>query len=568
MTHDVPSPAPAESAVVASLRRVAIASFFALVASVCWFEIVDWDFWWHLATGKWIVSTRSIPTHDMFSYVAEGRPWVDSHWLFQILLYGAYAVLGIPNLILLRLPIVGLTFVLLFLTVYRKEYFWISIAVCTLALLVSLQRFLLRPEIFSLMFLAAFFYFAENFSKHPRTSIAMIAVCQLVWTNMHGLHAMGIGFLAAYLAGDLLQDWLRRIGIGIPATGVTAREWRAKAILVMVTGLMILLNANGRAGILYPTTVYSELQSKPGIFSQLGELASPFAGPWPEFPSAQSFYLLFVGVSCAALLLQWRRVRLAHVLPYLAFLYLSTLALRNMSLFAVVAVPVTIRNLYGIADSAGSFHVRSKHAIGSFALPALVLLSMIGSIVCVQNDRLYQSMGLLRRFGTGVSDWFPRQAVEYLERRGIQGRIFNNPEIGGYLIWQLYPRHQVALDGRWEVYGDPELVRRLNDPRHFEPFLSTYRVEAILLHKDSTQLRSLGPWLRRQRNWRKVLETRNAVVFERTSLEHGGADAFALPRVALRGGSCGTGRSEERVAGPATATPSFPAATARECATR
>ncbi len=521
MTQDLAASAPAESARAARLRRVSIASFFALVASVCWFEIVDWDFWWHLAAGRWIASTRSLPTVDVFSYLAEGRPWVDSQWLFQLVLYGAHELLGIPHLILLRVPVVGLTFALLFLTVYRREYFWISIAVCTLALLVSLQRFLLRPEMFSLLFLAAFFYFAEHFSKHPRRSTAAIAGCQLAWTNMHGLHALGLVFLAAYLGGELLQERLRRLGVGLPATGVTAREGRAKALLLLAAGLASLLNANGRAGILYPYTLYAELESKPGVFRQLGELASPFAGPWPGFPSAQWLYLLLVGISLAALLLQARQLRLAHLLPYLAFLYLSTLALRNMSLFAVVAVPVTLRALYGIADAAGRFRLRSGAALGSAALPLLVLAAMLGLIACVASDRLYQSMGLLRRFGAGVSDWFPREAAEYLERRDLEGRIFNNPEIGGYLIWQLYPRHQVALDGRWEVYGDPALVRRLNDPRHFEAFAAEYGVEAILLHKSSTQLRSLGPWLRRQREWRRALETRNAVVFERSALARG-----------------------------------------------
>jgi hypothetical protein len=36
---------------------------------------------------------------------------------------------------------------------------------------------------------------------------------------------------------------------------------------------------------------------------------------------------------------------------HLVFLYLSTLALRNMALFAVVATPITIGNLHGMLDS-------------------------------------------------------------------------------------------------------------------------------------------------------------------------------------------------------------------------
>ena len=79
------------------LRRLAILSFFAVVAFLCWFKVISVDFGWHLKAGEHIVSTRSIPRHDIFSYVAEGNPWVDSHWLFQVVLYGWYAAGGLTS---------------------------------------------------------------------------------------------------------------------------------------------------------------------------------------------------------------------------------------------------------------------------------------------------------------------------------------------------------------------------------------------------------------------------------------------------------------------------------------
>ena len=57
-----------------SLRTVAIASFFLSVTALCAFEILSVDFGWHIKTGELIWATKSIPTHDVFSYIAEGRP--------------------------------------------------------------------------------------------------------------------------------------------------------------------------------------------------------------------------------------------------------------------------------------------------------------------------------------------------------------------------------------------------------------------------------------------------------------------------------------------------------------
>src|SRR5262245_45715213 len=38
---------------------------------------------WHLATGRYILATHSIPHHDIFSFTASGRPWVTYYWLFD-----------------------------------------------------------------------------------------------------------------------------------------------------------------------------------------------------------------------------------------------------------------------------------------------------------------------------------------------------------------------------------------------------------------------------------------------------------------------------------------------------
>jgi hypothetical protein len=509
-------PDSTQSGLAIALRRAAIAAVFSQVASTCWFEIVDWDFWWHLKSGEWIAQHGAIPTRDPFSYVAEGNPWIDSHWLFQLILYCAYSISGIPGVIWLRFPVVLATFALLFRTIYRREHFAISIGVCALALLVCLQRFLLRPEVFSLLFLAAFIYFTERWREHPRVSVAAVALCQLAWTNLHGMHLLGIAFLGAYLAGEGIQLAAARRGFAVADPGLDAREWRQKLGLLAAALSMLVPNANGLAGMLYPFTLLAELRGKPGVFAELGELASPFAGGWPSLGSTRSYYFALSAVAFASVIWQWRRLRLAHLLPLLGFFYLSTLALRNMSLFAIVAAPIAIHSLHGVAASLAAAGVASRLRPRGVAA-ALVLVAMLGAIASVAGGRLYAAMGLTRRFGPGVSPWFPEAAVDYLLRREIRGRIFNNPEIGGYLIWRLYPRYQVALDGRWEVYDDPDLPRQLGDPREFERFAEKYGVEAVILHRQSTQLQKLGPWLRMQPGWKLGFSGRSAFVFERSS---------------------------------------------------
>ncbi|MEW5803942.1 MAG: hypothetical protein AB1847_17745 [bacterium] len=499
-----------------TLRYLAILSFFLVVILLGLFKIVNFDVGWHLKAGEYICSHRSIPRQDMFSYIAQGNKWVDSHWLFQVLLYLSYTLGGAGGGIVLRILVIGLTFGLLFLTIYRKEYYHVSVVICLAALFMAFQRFLLRPEIFTFLFLALFVYGAENFSKHPRLSLIVIPVAQALWVNMHGLHVLGIAFLGLYLLGDLVQTLLNRHIPFVPAIEARPGEWRQKGLLSGLTLFALLINANGFDGILYPYKIFGELKTKPMIFSMLTELVSPLSIKQAPFPDPCVIYKIFLPLSALALVLQIKRLRLAHLLPCGAFFYLSLLAIRNVPLFAIVATPMTIRNIHGILD----FCQKKKFFPATWPVSPVAGVPLIAlslwTCVFIADNGLYHRLHYLRTFGFGISDSYPKEAVDYLKGRNLAGNIFNSSDIGGYLLWQMYPPKQVALDGRWEVYGDfLDNLKRLNDPRYFAELTAKYRIEAIILYKRSMEISLMAPWLQISPFWQPARETDTAIVYER-----------------------------------------------------
>jgi len=497
------------------LRYLAIASLFLIVIAVCLFNIEALDFGWHLKAGEYIWATKSIPTHDIFTYIADGNRWVDSHWLFQLILHGANSAGGIPGVVLLRVGVVVAAFALLLSTVYRREYLPVSILVCLLALFVSHQRFLIRPEVFSLLFLAVFFRFTERFPRHPRLSLAAIPLCQAIWANAHGLHVLGAVFLGSYLAGEVLQVLGHRFWPRIPDAPTSPRELRQKGALFVLVLLALLVNANGMDGILYPYKLWIELRGEASHFPRLAELRSPFSASKP-FPDPVVFYKAFLVVSLLACAGQRRRFRLAHLLPYLVFLYLSTLALRNMALFAVVATPVTIHNLHSVLDAlrerrAGRFTTERRVAVAT-ALSTLALAAGVWAVT--SSNQLWERVQSRRSFGIGVSGYFPAELVGYL--RSIDGNLFNSPDLGGYLTWQIYPDKKVAMDGRWEVYGAslPGVLRAYRSPTAFARLAEKHDISAVILGQ--TRLAStMAKWLRKSPAWEQTKSTRHTVLFER-----------------------------------------------------
>lgn len=50
-------------------------------------KLDDFDTWWHLAAGRWIVGNGAVPATDTLSHTVPANPWINVHWGFDVLLY-------------------------------------------------------------------------------------------------------------------------------------------------------------------------------------------------------------------------------------------------------------------------------------------------------------------------------------------------------------------------------------------------------------------------------------------------------------------------------------------------
>ena len=115
------------------IERLTFACFLVVPLFLSLFPIVNRDIGFHLQAGEWIWNRGEIPTADPFSYTAVGRPWVDSHWLFQVIAFAVHSAAGLPGLVILRVGIVLAVFGCVLATCWRQGALGASIAVGTLA---------------------------------------------------------------------------------------------------------------------------------------------------------------------------------------------------------------------------------------------------------------------------------------------------------------------------------------------------------------------------------------------------------------------------------------------------
>ena len=50
----------------------------------------DGDTFWHIRVGSWILDNAQLPTVDIYSHTALGKPWIATDWLSEVVLAMAY----------------------------------------------------------------------------------------------------------------------------------------------------------------------------------------------------------------------------------------------------------------------------------------------------------------------------------------------------------------------------------------------------------------------------------------------------------------------------------------------
>lgn len=482
----------------------------ALCAAVSLQKIRSLDYWWHLRTGQLIAETGAVPTADPFTYTVAGEPWLDSHWLYQLGLYGVYAAGGHAGVVLSKLALVVLLTGLLATIGYRSARPGVTTAALALMLLGVFERVIPRPELLSFVLLAAVLALLER-NRHRRDAwLYLLLPVQLVWVNVHGLWVLGPLVCGAYLASELLEALRRRES---PLGTVAVRRLLAGLALMAACAFV---NPNGIEGAIYPLHFVGMIQTageRDALGASILELDPLIGGLYPLDASKLGFFFATAGLCLTALLLNRRRAPWSDVFVGLAFFLLALSANRNRALFAVATAPLLIRNCNEWLDARPLRSSAGARRAARIAVPLLTLVAAAdivrGGPLAALRDHAEPGLGVLERI-------HPVAAVDWIAREHPAGPLAHHQADGGYLIWRLYPEYPVLIDGRLEIYGAERLIDlSYMAPPGFQRLDARYDFGTVLVHHAWVPSDELLWWLRRSPKWRLAFADDAAAVFVR-----------------------------------------------------
>ncbi len=458
-------------------------------AYACW-DIQDFDVWWHLNAGKWIVENGSIPRVEPFTHTLAGIPWNDYEWAAQPLLYGVERLGGTAALIVLTGLVAAAMAACLILAMREAGAGPAAAGLATGGVLYVAQvRILPRPEIFSLLLLAVVMLLVARSRAEPRRLVWALPLVFLIWGNLHPGVLGGLLLFACLAAGEAAAR-RKLTGLG---SWIAAGLLSVSAVLVNPYGIAAPLESFHLVGSEFTKFVEEWLPTLDPV-----NRGKPWVLGWVV-------WTVFVVVSIPLL---WRRRRFAEMLVVLAFI---PVALRHVRMIATYSIVTGVAA--AVAASVWATLVPRGWTTNGRAAPAVTLL-LLGNAVWVLSGAQYAWQKDPRRVGFGFyEEDYPVHAAEFLKSAGVRGTMFNEYRWGGWLAWTL--EDPVFQDGRnldFEQFTAARAIR--NTQPGFHRHIVTYGVDYFIVNRPRPgDERPIVDYLRGQRDWSLVFWDDTALVF-------------------------------------------------------
>ncbi len=478
----------------------------------------DPDLGWHLRSGQLILQQHRIPHLDWLSHTMQNFPWVNHEAFIDVALAWSTQHLGIGFVNFFFVFVAIVTFGVV---VGKAAFDRVSIRQSMLfALLVSPiigDFFGIRPQVFGWLLLATLMLVINHLRRTPESKIIyVVPLIILVWVNLHGSFAVGLGYLGIILFTEGLKALYYKGG---GEESIYFRKdrtlpwkvWKKLVLMVLIAAAATFINPYG-----------------PDIYRELYRTLSDSQGTraineWlsPDFKSSIGIFLyVFIVLLLEMLYLQRsRKIDFTEFVLLLAFLFLALTSVRNIPLFVIIGLPPVLTATKPYYEKIVDDLLRRP----AFLVPLATLM------LCA----FFQYSNFLSTFHTSLSldatfaSSYPAGAAQYLQRHPDLGKMYNEYNIGGFLTYAA-PQYLDFIDGRmvhWRVKtSDKTNGRPAIGTQIFEDFqwitgvkpdwdqrLADYGVTFVIASPNSP----LDYALKTSAAWERVFKDRDATIYKK-----------------------------------------------------
>ena len=469
-------------------ERALLLALMLFLASMGLFLLKAPDLGLHLVVGGYTLH-HGLPETNVFSPVNSDHPLVQHEWAFQVLTYAISSLVGMDGLSVVRLVIVLMLGYVTNRVLLPGRGYVGAVACLALGLFVAHPRFVWRPELFSMLFLAVELRLLIEFVEDRRDRLNFLPVVFVVWANFHGYFLVGLIVVGCFVAGELGDAFFHG-------------RSRDRATRLFGIGLLCIvatfLNPYHIEGALYPFRLLINLFTVDSQFTTtINELLPPqtFGSLW----AVKAWYPLLVvfGGTCLAM---GRKVRFSYLLTALALWVMARSTFRNIGIYGLTlgvlaAVQWQTRPSWNASWQWPRVFAHWKTHWNTQWNAIAVIVILVGMSGFIATNGLYRTELVRRDFGIGVSPRLASPARSFIaEYIPDDAQVFNTFDLGSRYLWWFYPERLPFIDGNGDGYSPDfyrEYIQIVSGKQPFGPYARRYGIEWLYLDLKSKLVRNL-----------------------------------------------------------------------------
>ncbi|MEZ6051162.1 MAG: hypothetical protein R3C02_07200 [Planctomycetaceae bacterium] len=425
-----------------------------LAVLLAWTVIDRTEILVHVKTGQYLITHGFLPpATDVFSATAEGRPWVNLSWLWDLLLGAIYNTVGESGLSILSAVIAFVTFWLVSrLSLPGVSTWWGSVC-AVLAALACFPSLTVTPHIMTLLCITVTLWLLYRWQWDASHSLWPIVGLFLFWGNLDGRAWIGGVLLLSFTIGAALD--------GLRTLPTDARKLSLETLgFVTIASLLALLvhpflwetwlSPYWLYSVEYPVLQAYVTSDLPFAYERFPAVVPKF---WRDFGVFNASALLLMTIASVTLLLNRERLRLSSACALLAMNLIGISGGRELAVASLVnAVIATVNGQeWYKANFRMTYSVDPWELVWSRGGRAVTVLAIFLLAFAAVSGHLVGGQG--RRIGMGYSPQLKHELESY-ERildDAIDDRAFNfRLQQGDVLIWSGW---KPFIDSRIRLYA-------------------------------------------------------------------------------------------------------------------
>ncbi len=472
-----------------SLHSYSVLVVLSLLIHSSWRFLVDSDTGWHIRTGQWILSQRSVPRQDFFSYTMAGRQWFAWEWLSDVLLAGAHQAAGLAGVVAGAILVLLISFAALHrLMIWRGSDPLLALLLTGFAAVATIVHWLARPHLVSILLMIIWYAMVESYRRRRTKWIYAAPVLIALWANLHGAFVVTFLVLAVYAAGELAE-------FGVRGEWRSRELWRAVRTYAIVGALSLVTAMATPYGIKLYGHLWRYLTDR-ALLAAINEFQSP------NFHTTDGKVIeVLLLLGAVAVFQAIREGRFVEVGLLILLGHMTLQSERHVTIAAVVLTPFIAEYLTRLLGEASDFVSNAEGRIAhrwqairawyrkfraiDDQLPGVVVYPVVFAFLLIavwgpSRERLLKPHFDAKKF--------PVAAADAIASDLPVGNMYAHDQYGGYLIYRFYPQVRVFADGRSDLYRQGTVLNDMGNLTTLKPswseILDRNNIRWMVLRRD------------------------------------------------------------------------------------